>query len=717
MKNKKLESLMICGLMIGLITIAGCSGTTSSTRGSNDVSSGETSNGDSSSMPTPIYESNGFADRVYALVNHNGDQETFTDYYRSGVSFNTLVDRQITTIATEIVERLNDIYGRDNYKYTNEIDGIGTYSKWDRGHARGHEYQIHTDGSMKYVWVYDDQGNMIPSLDGILADNARSYEAVYYISDTDNNMDSYMGNISCQALATYLLNNNTASDTYTHDSKSTIPMSQMTILAGSIYGNNAYLLAGDTITLYENTSYNAWQWAQYFEDGTAKDRLKYAIADIILNNGYADNISNVDYISYGANYSDMISNIRYLANYVDYYYDAIERFITNNVIGQNALSSDNLAISTLSRVMEEGKDFNATVAYALDVYEYNSAIGTIIDRTNNQISLIDLLNSTNIYSKHTMIGNKTLYDEYEYLVNGVTNNSLKWFADEYEIDTGINKDFFNLYYGIGGSGYIDDAMTIKSYNQLSFPYTTDQQVAIRNIKCYEDNVHSILNAVKDQTFTSGTHGYTNGMANKSIYASEYRVGLDRNITTLSGMASVGSSASYNSSANYNSFIIPASTDITDLSHYTLGVWLGNNREDMSVEIKVQTLDDTTNNNVRVLTPSDKESGADIRTVGTNKYFVPANGRISSDNDWNITFRLPKLTSIYHTGSPYSYDSGSVYNNNTTLTKSSTGVTYANNTISDSLVVTITAYDANGNTIDLDTTYGVSLTLNNTYRVN
>lgn len=148
---------------------------------------------------------------------------------------------------------------------------------------------------------------------------------------------------------------------------------------------------------------------------------------------------------------------------------------------------------------------------------------------------------------------------------------------------------------------------------------------------------------------------------------------------------------------------------------SLGVWLENNREDMSVEIKVQTLDDTTNNNVRVLTPSDKESGADIRTVGINKYFVPANGRISSDNDWNITFRLSKLTSIYHTGSPYSYDSESVYNKNTTLTKSSTGVTYANNTISDSLVVTITAYDANGNTINLDTSYGVSLTLNNTYR--
>lgn len=56
---------MICGLMIESITIAGCSGTTSSTRGSNDVSSEQTSRGDNfSSVPTPIYESNSSADKI-----------------------------------------------------------------------------------------------------------------------------------------------------------------------------------------------------------------------------------------------------------------------------------------------------------------------------------------------------------------------------------------------------------------------------------------------------------------------------------------------------------------------------------------------------------------------------------------------------------------------------------------------------------------------------
>lgn len=158
---------------------------------------------DKSSLPAstssiePIYEENAFSNKVYALVNKSGEAKECKDYYRDDVSFNELVDRQIGLIATEIIERLNDVYGVDNYEYSYDAD-VDDFSMWNQGQARGEEYKVHQSGDTYYVFLRDDDGDLIPadatSGGFFVEEYGTSFNAAYFRSDYDNNLDEHLGN-------------------------------------------------------------------------------------------------------------------------------------------------------------------------------------------------------------------------------------------------------------------------------------------------------------------------------------------------------------------------------------------------------------------------------------------------------------------------------------------------------------------------------------------
>lgn len=663
----------------------------------------------SASSVEPIYEKNAFSDKVYALVNKSGEAKEFNDYYRDDVSFNELVDRQIGLIATEVIERLNDVYGVGNYEYSYDAD-VEDFSTWNQGEARGEEYKVHQSGDTYYVFLRDDNGDLIPS-DAIsggffVEEYGSSYKAAYFRSNSDNNLDDYLGNPSAQALSSFLLNGNVPTDSFGPDNNTghEINEQKLSVLSGSIFGENVYSLNGSVISPSDEPSY-AWNWSEYFKDGTAIDRLKYAIADIIVNNGYEDNISMVDFIVYGSDYDQLLGDISFLSNYLEDYYQAISRYVLDVVIGSQQVANDKNSILSLSSIIERAKDFKASVDYAMGINTYNARISSIVDQTyvdeeNDVYRLSDLFFESNIFNNYSYInsnkGPRTFEEEYEYLANSLLKSEADLYID-HGIDFKIN--YYNLYYGIDGSGYIDEAQTVKSFNQIEFPYTFADMVSCRNIKNYETTVTSILDAISSQTFTEDTHAgtYDPTLLGRSVYASYNRVGPDRDIAMLSDLGTVSDGgATFNEVESYNTFIIPASDSVNDLSHYDLDLYIGSNDRDIALEINVQTVNNDTNDNMVEL---DKDDSAERLDMVNGKFLIKRN------EDWHATFNLPKLTRIDPDVQEYRYEEGNIYQSDPL------------DAVKDSLIITIKAYDSTGEEIDINTKFGVCISLANNYRLN
>lgn len=678
-----------------------------------------TSADDESSLPAstssiePIYEENAFSNKVYALVNKSGDAKEFKDYYRNDVSFNELVDRQIGLIATEIIERLNDVYGVDNYQYSYDAD-VDDFSTWNQGEARGEEYKVHQSGDTYYVFLRDDNGDLIPadatSGGFFIEEYGTSFKAAYFRSDYDNNLNDYLGNPSAQALSSFLLNGNVPSDTFGPDNDTGYEINEqkLSVLSGSIYGENVYYLNGSVISLSDEPSY-AWNWSEYFKDGTAIDRLKYAIADIIVNSGYEDDLSMVDFIVYGSDYDQLLGDISFLSNYLEDYYQAISRYVLDVVIGSQQVSNDNNSILSLSSIIERAKDYKTTAEYVMEDDFYNGRLQFVGDYYNetengNNYRLNDLFSEATLLTNYAYINNntgtRTFEEEYEYLVNGADDFvCLKVLADAYISGYENFIDFYVLYYGIDGSGYIDEAQTVKSFNQIEFPYKFADMVNCRNIKNYETTVASILGAVSSQTFTENTHAgtYDPSLLGRSVYASYVRVGLDRDIGTLRDLGTISDgNARFGEARNYSTFIIPASDSVNDLSHYDLDLYIGDNDRDLALEITVQTVNHDMNDNKAQLGNDDSAERLDM----VNDKFL-----IKRNEDWHATFNLPKLTRIDPDVQEYRYIEGNIYQSN------------PSDAVKDSLIITIKAYDANGEEIDLSTEFGVCISLNNTYQIN
>lgn len=698
MKSKRILTLTACVLLILCLVCTGC--TPEEPTIPDDGGSGGGGGGE----VTPVFEANNFSDDVYALANRRGDEGVFEDYYRENVPFNQLVDRQIGVIATEIVERLNDVYGSDNYKYSFDSE-VPDYTTWQVGEARGAKYAVHLLGDVFFVFVLDEQGNYIEDEQGFpLESDGKTYEAVYFASEQDNNMEEYIGNPSCQALACYLLNGE-YSDTYL-DNQSGLEVNEqkLSVLAGSIYGDNVYVQQENEIVLQQGQWDVAWRWASYFADGTAVDRLKYNIAKIIADNEGINQLTDC----YDSNYDSLLSEIPYLANYLDCFYEEIRYFVANFVIGTDAIETDNAAISTLQNVLAKSKDYRETFEYALGVNEYKKILQDTSDKAGeNRVSLQQYYLISSLYASNCIIPQtgKTFEEEYEYLVFMLQRQ-----ANFYDGIDQQQKLYFDLYYGIDESGYIDEAGTVKSFNQIEFPYSWSDMIACRNLKNYEAVLDGVLDAVKNQTFAENTHAgkYSDSLAGESVYFTYYRVSQDYDITKMSTM-STGDNANitFNNNGNYNQFIIPATGNVGDLSHYDLQISVGNCQEDISLEIKVQTVDDNYNTVVAVLDSSDLQGSA---TMANGKFVVDKNAT------WQGTFHLPQTTAIVYS-EQYAYSDGTVSENNQIVTYADGQILFRQGDVKDCLIVYVTAYDQFGREINLDATYGISIKLTNTFQIN
>ena len=699
MKSKRILTLTACVLLILCLVCTGC--TPEEPTIPDDGGSGGGGGGE----VTPVFEANNFSDDVYALANRRGDEGVFEDYYRENVPFNQLVDRQIGVIATEIVERLNDVYGSDNYKYSFDSE-VPDYTTWQVGEARGAKYAVHLLGDVFFVFVLDEQGNYIEDEQGFpLESDGKTYEAVYFASEQDNNMEEYIGNPSCQALACYLLNGE-YSDTYL-DNQSGLAVNEqkLSVLAGSIYGDNVYVQQENEIALQQGQLDIAWRWASYFADGTAVDRLKYNIAKIIADNESINQVTDC----YDSNYDSLLSEIPYLANYLDCFYEEIRYFVENFVIGTDAIETDNAAISTLQNVLAKSKDYRETFEYAVNDLSFEVCLRSLTDI--NEYNAKYFYYDCDIWSNVRIIPQtgKSFEEEYEYLIHD--GWGLKALADNYNYNpTDFNKPYFDLYYGIDESGYIDEAGTVKSFNQIEFPYSWSDMIACRNVKNYEAVLDGVLDAVKNQTFAENTHAgqYNDSLAGESVYFTYYRVSQDYAITKMSTM-STGDNANitFNNNGNYNQFIIPATGNVGDLSHYDLQISVGNCQEDISLEIKVQTVDDNYNTVVAVLDSSDLQGSA---TTANGKFVVDKN------TTWQGTFHLPQTTAIVY-NEQYAYSDGTVSENNQIVTYADGQILFSQGDVKDCLIVYVTAYDKFGREINLDATYGISIKLTNTFQIN
>lgn len=695
MKSKRILTLTACVLLILCLVCTGC--TPEEPTIPDDGGSG----GGGGDEVTPVFEANNFSDDVYALANRRGDEGVFEDYYRENVPFNQLVDRQIGVIATEIVERLNDVYGSDNYKYSFDSE-VPDYTTWQVGEARGAKYAVHLLGDVFFVFVLDEQGNYIEDEQGFpLESDGKTYEAVYFASEQDNNMEEYIGNPSCQALACYLLNGE-YSDTYL-DNQSGLAVNEqkLSVLAGSIYGDNVYVQQENEIVLQQGQLDVAWRWASYFADGTAVDRLKYNIAKIIADNESTNQVTDC----YDSNYDSLLSEIPYLANYLDCFYEEIRYFVANFVIGTDAIETDNAAISTLQKVLAKSKDYRETFEYAVNDLSFEVCLRSLTDI--NEYNAKYFYYDCDIWSNVRIIPQtgKTFEEEYEYLVFMLQRQ-----ANFYDGIDQRQKPYFDLYYGIDESGYIDEAGTVKSFNQIEFPYSWEDMIACRNVKNYEAVLDGVLDAVKNQTFAENTHAgqYSDSLADESVYFTYYRVSQDYAITKMSAM-STGDNAyiTFNNNGNYNQFIIPATGNVGDLSHYDLQISVGNCQEDISLEIKVQTVDDNYNTVVAVLDSSDLQGSA---TTANGKFVVDKNAT------WQATFHLPQTTAIVYS-EQYAYSDGTVSENDQIVTYADGQILFRQGDVKDCLIVYVVAYDQFGREMNLDATYGISIKLTNTFQIN
>ena len=699
MKSKRILTLTACVLLILCLVCTGC--TPEEPTIPDDGGSGGGGGGE----VTPVFEANNFSDDVYALANRRGDEGVFEDYYRENVPFNQLVDRQIGVIATEIVERLNDVYGSDNYKYSFDSEEPD-YTTWQVGEARGAKYAVHLLGNVFFVFVLDEQGNYIEDEQGFpLESDGKTYEAVYFASEQDNNMEEYIGNPSCQALACYLLNGE-YSDTYL-DNQSGLAVNEqkLSVLAGSIYGDNVYVQQENEIVLQQGQWDMAWRWASYFADGTAVDRLKYNIAKIIADNESINQVTDC----YDSNYDSLLSEIPYLANYLDCFYEEIRYFVANFVIGTDAIETDNAAISTLQNVLAKSKDYRNTFEYALSNVNYAEILNRIGKGSGeNYFNCERFYRTCSLYSVSSIIPQtgKSFEEEYTFLIKILEIN-----ADNYVMSMNdYFKPYFDLYYGIDESGYIDEAGTVKSFNQIEFPYSWSDMIACRNVKNYEAVLDGVLDAVKNQTFAENTHAgkYSDSLAGESVYFTYYRVSQDYAITKMSKM-STGDNANitFNNNGNYNQFIIPATGNVGDLSHYDLQISVGNCQEDISLEIKVQTVDDNYNTVVAVLDSSDLQGNA---TTANGKFVVDKN------TTWQGTFHLPQTTAIVYS-EQYAYSDGTVSENNQIVTYADGQILFRQGDVKDCLIVYVAAYDQFGREININATYGISIKLTNTFQIN
>lgn len=133
-----------------------------------------------------------------------------------------------------------------------------------------------------------------------------------------------------------------------------------------------------------------------------------------------------------------------------------------------------------------------------------------------------------------------------------------------------------------------------------------------------------------------------------------------------------------------------------MSHCDLDLYIGSNDRDIALETTVQTVNNDMNDNKAQL---GNEDSAERLDMVNGKFLAERN------EDWHATFNLLKLASIDPSVQEYRYIEGNIYQSNLL------------DAVKDSLIITIKAYDTIGEEIDLNTEFGVRISLTNYYQLN
>lgn len=692
-----------------------------SNKGSSSSDNSSDDNNDSSTSEPIVYEENAFSDQVYAFSSSDDiNNPTYVDYDSSTSSFARLVDRELTIIASEIIYRLNDIYGSDNYQYSTFYEDVSNFTSWDMGQARGKKYQVYQEDDTYYVFLFDEKGQYIEDEVNGFPFNNQLYKAVYYQDDTYNNLKDYPSNPSSQVLVAFLLNNLTESDTYssTNYSDYDVKEQNLSILQGSIYGDNIYIQTDDEIVLDSFQYDYMWNWSSYFENRTAVDRLKYNLAFIVSNKGYLNHLNDISDHSYDeSSYQSLISNISFLDDYAGLYEESISYFISNFIIGSSLIEQDNLSISSLDSILSKSSEYRKTFEYAIANDEYAVILSRLGEGSGeNYFSAHDFYYNANLHTNSNTIPQtgKTLEEEYNYLISLLQRQ-----ANFYDGIDEKQKPFFDLYYGIDGSGYIDDERTVKSFNQIEFPYDWSSLVSSRNIKNYELTIKDIIQSISSQTFNENNDASNYGLTDKSIHPSTYRLSFNNDINYLNELAhkEENNNIEFLYKDCFNAFIIPARESVRDLSHYELNIDLGELDKDVVLSIRVCSADEADYDNIIALNSSHlvHSSSISVNNADDELFTLSSSAQYSS-----LSFRLPSsLTPIDYDGEMFEYNSkdSSIYSNVISLMNDG----YQNplpilNNVKDSLIVYFALYDVDSHSVLTNVDYGVHISLDNVYRL-
>ncbi len=582
----KKTTLNLLTIMV-LATLVGCSGINDDPTSGvlTDNSSFEPHSSDSSSA-TSHYAENYFTDEVSATVVRRISEQTFVDFDGTYRSFEYLLDRQIGSIANGIISRLDNIYGHGN-NYTYEYDGK-IFNSWESGTSLGKKYEVHQDGSMYYVFLYDEDGKNISSSGVTRFDEiAQKWgSVVFYQNEYYNNIDQHECDLSTMVLTAFLANNRTARDTYSE--KNDYITSHYTIPYGSMYGENYYTILESEKKIGTTTDDSRkWLWADYFADGTAQERMKLVIAQLVV--GYAPNECtsySADISTVNSEYNALLEKIFYLGNYAQDFADNIKEFVRKYVVGDNLIKDDKRSKETFADVKERYEEFCNTCGYCYSIAELSGMMTCqlidsefITDNRGNCYSLGDVyteidgnMDTANIYIMHNTTY-QSYYNEFNKLVNDDDYTSSMAYLSKFSIE-GFYGDRYEtahlLYYGENDSGYIADG--VKAFKDMRAPFTPNEQTGMRNIYNLSQAVAAIVDAVANEKFDTDIEGNLN--ADDSVYLVSTRSSAD-SATHLSDISS--------NKNCYDTIAIHASKEIENIRDYAITISL-NIEDDMKVEM-------------------------------------------------------------------------------------------------------------------------------------
>ncbi len=563
---RKLQSLIGIGLLCESLILFGCTKNETLSSSSSYMSYNSSLSSSSSNIP----EKELFTNKVVLETKLSSADEVFKDYDGILRSFNYLLDRSITIIATSLVERLEAIYGT-KAEYDIKFNGE-TILTWNKGNAISSKYTVNTNSSNgTYVFLLDDNGNYTTGDRLVYCDATnRSQGVVYYRNKDDNNILLHLHDPATMVLVSYLTNNE-VSDTYSVGTDSDIiDFAKLTVLYGTMYGDNYYEEQSQYLRLLQNTN-NVWSWAEYFEDNTAVDRLKYALALIVSgkDNSTISTMVQVDIDDIHSAYTIALSSIDTISNFATSIQDKISDFVLHYVIGNDLVSRDDMAMTLLDRCYEYFCEYTKTAKYTTDMNDVFLTKTSILDvpEINKRYTLLEFLADYNdFYTTDLHILNnssfQTLSDAYDYLISEYRAGSLKFYSDSYEM---FNNEMclagYIYYRGVDGSGYIDDG--IKSFDQIVFPFTLSEQVGMRNVKNYKQVLKIMLSDIAGITID-----------NKSIFLDTTKYSATSSTIEAVNIEDIRQYSAISIALNDNI----ADSDLVNIANYELSLSLASEKE-------------------------------------------------------------------------------------------------------------------------------------------